>query len=382
MDLKPTEQQRLVLDTARDWLEAKWPVTVAGPWLDSDADLPEAVWNEALELGWTGLSIAPEHNGVGGDLIDLVLLQEELGKVLFPSTIMSSILLARLLDRLPDRNDAQARMLQDLAGGSTLGSIAFYEEDGAFFQPPSQTQLKREAGGWTLNGEKFFVRDARAADYVAVLAACDDLPNGIAWAIVERAASGVGFTLHRSSGRDRQFQVQLQNVTVDDDHVIPLDEAGLQVVRMDAMILEAAYLVGVGSHAHRLGVDYSKLRVQFGRPIGTFQAIQHRVADMTTDLESGRLITQYASTRLGSPTAFEDAVSAKLWVSEGTQRIVRHAHQIHGGLGYITEYPLYRYFRRAKTGELLFGTPHELIERLGDIAFSPAAEQALSLATR
>jgi alkylation response protein AidB-like acyl-CoA dehydrogenase len=371
MDTRLTERQRMLVEAARAWLKSSWDIDQAGSWLDEGKPLPEAVWRELADLGWLQLSVSERNGGLGGDVLDLALIQEELGKALFPPAFQSTMLLARLLDRVAQEGTVHHQALQELVTGAARGSVAMVEEGGAFLAPRVGTRLVHAGTERRLRGEKWFVRSAEAADYIAVLAAVEDAAGGAkpGFVLVEPRKGGVTCSRQESAGRDRQYRVRFDDVPVPDTHVITLEgttERLLPAVQVDAMLLECGYLAGVAARAHEMTVQHALQRVQFGRPIGSFQAIQHKVADMTRDVDGARMMTYYAAHCSRSEPALFEAMSAKLWVSEAVQRVLREAQQIHGGIGFTVEHPLHRYFRYAKTGELLFGAPYELLDRMAD----------------
>jgi alkylation response protein AidB-like acyl-CoA dehydrogenase len=364
MDLSLSEQQRLMLDTARAWLRERWR-PVAGDWIDGDLEIPRSLWDDVAGLGWLQLSVSERCGGLGGGMLDLVLLHEALGEALFPSALSTTLLVARLIDRACDGRGPLHERHAHLLAGSEIATIATQEGDGTFLAGPVTTGLVHTAGTPRLTGEKWFVRHAAAAGCLAVRAPVDE-PAGrgaSSWLLVEHDAPGVTITPQASSGHDRQCRVRFDDVPVDAHGLIHDSDGRLA---SEAMLLEAAYLVGLATETHSLTVRHAKERVQFGRPIGSFQAIQHKVADMTTDLETARLLVRFAATRLDQGHGTAEAAYAKLWTSEAVQRVVREAHQIHGGVGFIIEHPLHRYFRRAKTGELMWGAPEELIDTLAE----------------
>lgn len=377
MDLNLTEQQQIMVETARDWLRDRWHPAVPGPWIDGDELLPRALWDEATSLGWSGLAIAESHGGLGGGLLDLMLLQEELGRALFPATYASTAAYARLLDRQANLSGRRRNQLEGIANRSATGTLAVVEANGRFVGNDFVTRIDHQGGSLILNGEKWFVRDAEIAGGLAVLAI--DHSAGaprLSWALVDRGSAGLDAVPLRSTGRDRQHRVRFATVRIEPGDLLPTGAWSGELpdqARTELMLLECAYLLGVMAEAHDRTIGYARERVLFGQPIGSVQAIQHKVADMTTDLESGRLLTHYAASLAESGGGQSESAFAKIWVSEAAQRVLREAHQIHGGIGYIVEHPLHRYFRRAKTGELMHGAPHELVAMLGVLLLDTAA---------
>ena len=356
MDVQLTDAQRMLSDTARDWLRQRWPEAAARQYFE-DQSLSPSLWEELASLGWLGVGISEDGGGTGRNLSDVVTLQEQFGAALFPTLASSTLLVARLIDGATSDRDGMAELLARLTSGRTSATVAAQEMTGGFLTIPGGTKMRRQGDGWVLSGEKWFVRDAARASLFAVQA-CVDGESDPVWALVEASATGVQLSRQESAAHDGQHRVSFNSVVVPTHMVIVNAETAPLA---DAMVLEAARLAGIGSRAHAMAINHAKNRVQFGRPIGSFQAIQHKVADMTTDVESSLLATYFAAYSLDTgQNGFLQALVAKLWASEAIQRVVREAHQIHGGVGYITEHSLHLYYRNAATSALLFGSPYEL----------------------
>jgi alkylation response protein AidB-like acyl-CoA dehydrogenase len=364
MDVQLTEVQRLLSESARDWLSSRWPEAAARRYFD-DEQVPEALWDEVVSLGWLGVGISEVNGGSGGSLADVVALHEQLGAALFPTLAGSTTVVARLLDRASGADPSVAPMLAEIITGRLPAAIAVHEHSSGFLGTPVST-LSFAEGAWKVSGEKWFVRDAARAGLLAVRATIKE--TGVpAWALVGAGDAGVSLTAQEGASHDGQHQVRFRDVTT--KHVLTLDGENALA---EAMVIESSRLAGIGARAHAMSVEYAKSRVQFGRPIGSFQAIQHKIADMTTDVESTSLATYLAAFHLeNTEEGFLHALVAKHWASEAIQRVLREAHQIHGGIGYITEHSLHLYFRNAMTGALLFGAANELAAAIADRILDP-----------
>ena len=203
------------------------------------------------------------------------------------------------------------------------------------------------------------MRDANVADFFTVVGrkAGTKGDDGISLVIVDAKTSGITQTQLKTIAADKQAEVKFENVKVPAANVIPGGAATLKKVQRKATILECAYLVGLAQMDFDISVQYAKDRIQFGRPIGSFQAIQHKAADMVTDVDGSRFITYRAawSVDQDEDDADMNVAMAKAWVSEATRRVVAHGQQIHGGIGFTKDYKVQLYFRRQKASELAWG---------------------------
>jgi alkylation response protein AidB-like acyl-CoA dehydrogenase len=208
----------------------------------------------------------------------------------------------------------------------------------------------------TLNGTKLFVSDAHVADYLVVAARSS---SGVCLSIVATDQDGVSVTPLQTIARDKQCEVVLNNAS---GQLLGADGSGwdlLKPVIQKYTVAECAYLVGLSQMDFEIAVDYAKERVQFGRPIGSFQAIQHKCADMVTDVDGSRFIMYKAAWSIATDQSDDETTMAvnmaKAWCSEATRRVVAHGQQIHGGIGFTKDYKVQLYFRRQKRAELAFG---------------------------
>jgi alkylation response protein AidB-like acyl-CoA dehydrogenase len=203
------------------------------------------------------------------------------------------------------------------------------------------------------------VRDANVADFFTVVGRKPGTKgeDGITMVIVDAKASGISQTQLKTIAADKQAEVKFENVRVPKASIIAGGAALLKKVQRKATIIECAYLVGLGQMDFEISVQYAKDRIQFGRPIGSFQAIQHKAADMVTDVDGSRFIMYRAawSVDQDEPDADMNVNMAKAWVSEATRRVVAHGQQIHGGIGFTKDYKIQLYFRRQKASELAWG---------------------------
>ncbi|HCU99619.1 MAG: acyl-CoA dehydrogenase [Dehalococcoidia bacterium] len=354
MDLSLSEEQTLIRDSARDFLENECPEEHVRAMEEDEAGYSPDLWKKMAELGWQGLMVPEEHGGSGFSYLDLCVLVEEFGRALVPGPFIPNATCAAWLSIVG--SDAQkAKYLPGIASGTAIHTYAVTEETGRWDRDGFNLTATPDGGDYVLNGTKLFVPDAHIADYLHVIAKTPD--DALASFVIPRDQSGVEVNLLKTIASDKQAEVVLKDVRVSaDDTMITDDETSLRA-RNIAINLENAYLVGLAQKDFEIAVNYAKERVQFGRPIGSFQAIQHKAADMVTDVDGMRFITYKAAwaTSENEPSQHMDTSMAKAWCSEASRRVVAHGQQIHGGIGFTKDYIIQLYFRRQKRAELFWG---------------------------
>ena len=259
--------------------------------------------------------------------------------------------------------EQKKEFLPKIAAGEMIMTLAVTEPTARFDAEGVEMEAKAEGDSFVLNGTKLFVRDSHVSDYMVVAARTKKGANaedGITLLMVDSKSPGITHTLLKTIASDKQTEVKFENVKVPKGNVLgEVDKgwAGLKKVMLKATVAECAYLVGLAQMDFEISVNYAKERVQFGRPIGAFQAIQHKCADMVTDVDGARFIMYKAawSVSENEPDAEMDVHMAKAWCSEATRRVVAHGQQIHGGIGFTKDYKLQLYFRRQKAAELAWG---------------------------
>ena len=216
-------------------------------------------------------------------------------------------------------------------------------------------QAQADGDGVVLNGTKMFVPDANVADYLHVVVN-NAAGDGVVSAIVPRDQAGVEVNVLKTIAADKQAEVKFSNVKVAAEDIMTHGEETQRIVNQ-ATNLECAYLVGLAQRDFEISVNYAKERVQFGRPIGSFQAIQHKAADMVTDVDGMRFIMYKAAwaTSENEDSQTMDTAMAKAWCSDASRRVVAHGQQIHGGIGFTKDYIIQLFFRRQKRAELFWG---------------------------
>jgi len=351
VNLELSEEQELLKTTARRFLDERCPEShvramEADP-LGYDRDL----WKAMADLGWHGLMIPEPLGGSGMSFFDLAVLTEEMGRVLLPGPFVPNQCVAALL--LATGSEAQREAyLPALAAGSAIHTYALAEAAGRWGAGDITLDAQAVEGGVALTGLKRYVPDAASADYLWVFARED---GGIVACCVPRNTAGLSIRPLATITGDKQAEITLDGVRVPRSGIVAIPE--FERIANTARVLECAYLVGLTTRDMEITVQYAKDRHQFGRPIGSFQAIQHKAADMVSDVDGMHFVTARAAMAIKEQDPSVDRIVAmtKAWCSDASRRVVSHGQQIHGGIGFTTEYVIGLYFRRQKRGELFWG---------------------------
>ncbi|ASW90674.1 acyl-CoA dehydrogenase family protein [Mycobacterium marseillense] len=350
-------EQREFAAALRALLAAENPVSLVRTRDEPGADRrTPALWKALADAGVFGLAIAEEYGGAGGTLDDLAVFYTEAGRALCPTTVHSSVHAALAVDRLGSP-EAKAAWLPPLASGSVRATTALWNARDAALGAPT---LRADAtpNRWRLNGTADYVADADVADLIVVSAASlRDTAERTLVFVVDAHAGGVSIEPLDMVGGHRAFTVRFDDTPVADDAVLDgVTAAGLRWLANSAVALGSLDLVGVGQAVLDRTVDYTKLRHQFGRPIASFQAAQHLIADMHIALAAARLASHAAVFWLGrGRTASRETAIARIHAATAARLITLDAHQLHGGMGYVTETDLHLFSERARLGATLGG---------------------------
>jgi alkylation response protein AidB-like acyl-CoA dehydrogenase len=378
----------------RDFLGEKSPSGAVRRLMEADQRRDEQVWALlAGQLGMTGIAVPERHGGAGYGPAELAVVLEEMGRALLVAPYFATVALAGQALAASGDEDAMARWLPGIADGSLTATLAVGEESGSWSLAEVAATARPAGGGWAVTGAKLFVIDGDTADLLLVVAQAPDGP-------------GV-FAVERSVAENTVAENTVAENTVAGNTVAVDGAAALESARLDALDLTRALAavtlreapavrVGAGRDAgawlsevqdlalaalaaEQLGgaarcldmsVGYAKVREQFGRPIGSFQAIKHKCANMLLDVECGRSAVQHASEALAGrrPDAPLAATLAYIHCSQAFTRAAKECIQVHGGIGYTWEHDAHLYLRRAKSSQLLFGPAARQRTRLAELA--------------
>ncbi|MBE0480937.1 MAG: acyl-CoA/acyl-ACP dehydrogenase, partial [Dehalococcoidia bacterium] len=379
-DFALSEEQEMLRKSARDFLTAHCPKSVVREIEESDAGYSTDLWRKMADLGWLGLNLPEEYGGAGLSLLDLAVLFEEFGRAALHGPMSCTMVLGAL--PVMDYGDGPQRegILPEVARGKMILTMAVSEANASEEPRFSATRAASEKNNLFLTGTKLFVPYAHVADKILTLARTEGNPgdsDGLTLFILDRDQPGVSLSPMVNIAADRKFEMRLERVPAGKD-IIGARHAAMPVVRSTlekAAAIQCAEMVGGAQQELEITAEHARTRVQFDRPLGSFQAVQHRLADMFIDVNGARWVTYQAIWRLSEGLPAEREVSiAKAFTNLACLRVAGSAQQLHGGIGVDKAYDLHFYFRRAKAFELsLGGTYHHLQTLEAELAQQPRA---------
>lgn len=356
-----TKQQDMLSKSFVDYLSAKCTSEERRKWLESEDGFSKDVWREISELGWPGLMYDEKYGGMSGTFLETFILFEELGKYLLPSPLFASAILAGMLIESAGNQEQKQEHLPAIIEGKRIYTLAFLDSNGSCVaDAPAITAVRTGDTTFRLDGVRLFVPYAHIADKIVVCANLSTGANtGPTLFIVDARVDGLHLTSLRTITGEKLYAVCFEKAPAYQKDIIgEIGEGSCQMDRLlpKAIMLKCAEMIGVIKQVLDMTVSHAKGRHQFGRPLGSFQAIQHYFADMAADLEGGRLLAYHAATLLdGGCPCVKEVAMAKAWCSDACTRCCAVSHQIHGAYGFTEECDLHLYTKHAKTAELMFG---------------------------
>jgi alkylation response protein AidB-like acyl-CoA dehydrogenase len=362
MDLGLNEEQEMLRESARDFLQKECPKQLVRRLDESNEGYSPELWRKMAELGWMSLVFPEKYEGSERNFLDLAILLEEMGYNIVPGPFFSTVVLGGLTILTAGSEEQKTEFLPQIARGEMILTLALTEPSASYDAVSVKTKAVARNGGYVIKGTKLFVINANVANYILCVARTKETKNpedGITIFLVDAGSPGLECTLLKTLARDKQCEVVFDNVTVSEKSIVGKRDEGWPIVKdilQKAAVAKCAEMVGGAQAALDMTVNYAKERVQFGRPIGSFQAIQHYCANMAMDVGGSRFVTYKAAWKVseGLPAAL-DAAIAKAWVSEAYGRVALLAHQIFGAIGFTMDHDIHLYYRQAKAAEMIFG---------------------------
>jgi len=362
VNLGLNEEQEMLKKAAGDFLKVKCPPTLVRELEGSEKGYSPELWHEMAELGWLGMTFPKKYGGEGATFTEMAVLYEEMGWVALPSPHLSTVMMCGhvLLDC--GSEEQKAEFLPRIANGDIILALALPEPEAGWYANSITTQATKDKDDYIINGTKLFVAYAHAADYLLCVAKTkigDTREDGISLFIVDAKSDGLSLRLLKTMGGDKQCEVVFSNVRVPMQNLLGQSGIGqdqLMKALQPAIVMQSAEMVGGAQKVLEMTIDYAKQRVQFERPIGAFQVIQHKCADMAKGVEGARLIIWAASWKLseGLPCA-KDAAMAKFYTNAIYRRVAWEGHQVHAGVAFQKEHDMQFYSRRAMASEYRLG---------------------------
>ena len=368
MDFAFTSDQQLLKNSARAFLDEHCkPASVRLLWNDARGE-SEAMWKEMAQLGWLGLALPEAYGGSELGMVETALLLEELGRASYPGPYLPTVLVATAIN-LAGSEAQKNRWLPAVSAGGARASVALLDGEMSWASDAITTRAEKSGTGWKLSGVKPFVAWAHVADVILVPARA---PEGLTLFLVDPGAAG--FKQTPVTGMDlatRWVNLTLDGVPVAADGVLGAPGKGqalLDTILRSGAVGAAAEMLGASRRCLDMAVEYAKVREQFGQPIGSFQAIRHKCAEMLLEVENSHAAIYYAAWALDANAEDADLAAsvAKAYVGDASRKVCGEAIQVHGGIGFTWEYDLHLYFKRAKALEVQYGDAdyhRELITR-------------------
>ena len=365
MDVLLTEEEKMVRNSAREFLEAECSTTLVREMETDPKGYPPVLWRKAAELGWQGMALPEKYGGQDLPLVYLGLIFAEVGRAVAPLPLHSTVVAALTIAK--DGTEAQREaILPAVVRGDAVLTWAFTERDPRFLPETIHTQAVASGDHFVINGTKLFVDNFVAADQCLV--ACRTAPGskgnaGLSLFLVDTRSPGLSHAPLVTLAKDKQSEVVFENVRVPRANLIgELNQGGPIVERMldRATALLCAQMLGATRKDAEMAIEYAKYRVAFGQPIGAFQSIQHVCADMIVWIDGGAMLTYEALWKMdqGLPASVEVS-QAKAFCNEKCEAVVRFSQIIHGGIGFMMEFDLHLWFRRVSAWTMRLGTSYE-----------------------
>lgn len=359
MDITLNEDQTLLYDTALSFTRQALTPQQIRDLETTEHGFEPLVWKDMAQMGWAAAAFPERFGGAEAGPLELSLIASALGQGAIPSPFFATVVEAGLLLLDAGCERQQSEWLPRIGSGEAILTTAIIEPGGGLRPNEIRTTITPAGNGFKIDGTKLFVRDAGLAEAIICFARAPDGPSALTLVIVPRTASGVALQRLKAAGGEAVWEVRFEGVTVDADSIVgEVGDAWRHVERLllRAAAFKSAELVGIGQASIDLTLNYAKSRVQFSKPIGSFQAVQHHCANMYRDLEICRLLSWQAARSLGEGSAGAREVAiAKAKCSDAIPAVTRIAQQIHGAIAYYRDYPLELYYHRAIAAQAAYG---------------------------
>ena len=375
MDFDLSDEQRLLTDSVTRLMADQYSFAARKDYLKQEHGWSPSLWSQFAELGLLGLPFAEEYGGFGGGPVETMLVMEQFGRALVVEPYVATVILAGTAIRLAGNAEQKQALLPLIAEGNLKLAFAHGERQARYDLTDVLTTATHDGKGWVLDGAKAVVTHGDCADKLVVSARTAgerDAPVGITLFLVDANAPGVARRGYAVRDEQRAADIALSNVRVADADVLGEVGDGLAVI---ARVVEtgiaatAAESVGAMAAMNDLTLEYARTREQFGKPIGSYQVVQHRLADMFMAMEQGRSMAMLATMSVNEADPVERArniAMAKVGVGQAGRYVSQSAIQMHGGIGMTEEYAVGHYFRRCMVIERLFGDPAYYLAKLAE----------------
>ena len=362
MDFDFNDEQKMLQKGARDFLEKECPKSLVRQMAADERGNPPELWHKMAQLGWLGLIFPEKYGGGGGNIIDMVALEEEMGRACLPGAFFSTVLLGGLFILNNGNEEQKQDLLPKVARGEVILTLALTEPSGSYYATAVETKAVSVKDDYIISGTKLYIPDAHIADYIICIARTQKgtkPEEGITAFMVDRKSAGITCTLLKTIAGDKLCEVIFDKVRVPKKNIVgKLDQAWvpLEKTLQQVRIARCAEMVGGAQKVLEMSADHAKQRIVFDRPLGSFPVIQHYIANMVMDIDGSRFLTYEAAWRFSEGlSCAKEIAMAKAWTSEAYRKVTANGQQIYGGIGFTVESDMHLYFRRAKAAEVTLG---------------------------
>ena len=362
MDFDFNDEQKMLQKGARDFLEKECPKSLVRQMAADERGNPPELWHKMAQLGWLGLIFPEKYGGGGGNIIDMVALEEEMGRACLPGAFFSTVLLGGLFILNNGNEEQKQDLLPKVARGEVILTMALTEPSGSYYATAVETKAVSVKDDYIISGTKLYIPDAHIADYIICIARTQKgtkPEEGITAFMVDRKSAGITCTLLKTIAGDKLCEVIFDKVRVPKKNIVgKLDQAWgpLEQTLQQVRIARCAEMVGGAQKVLEMSADHAKQRIVFDRPLGSFPVIQHYIANMVMDIDGSRFLTYEAAWRFSEGlSCAKEIAMAKAWTSEAYRKVTANGQQIYGGIGFTVESDMHLYFRRAKAAEVTLG---------------------------
>ena len=360
MDFGFSKDQKMIQKSVKDFLEKECPKEKVRELEEDNIGFDPELWEKMAELGWMGIAFPEEYEGTDGDIIDLMIMMEEMGKSLLPSPFFPTIALCSLPILEFGNSEQKKDFLPKIANGNAIWTFALTESSATHEASGIESSATLDGEWYTLSGTKLFVPYANVADYLLVVSRTSgENEDGITLFIVNAKSPGIKIEVMPTTAHDKQCEVTFEDVRVPKSNILGEVDKGWDIVSFilqRGSVLKSAEMLGGAQAALDITTEYAKQRIQFKKPIGSFQAIQHKLADMLTEVEGLRYLVYGATWAIsdGSPSDLHISM-AKVKANDVYQRVGIDSIKIHGAIGFTREQDIGLYHIRTKASGFALG---------------------------
>ncbi len=362
MEIEFTEDQKMLRTTANDFLAAECPKEKVRELDENELGYSPELWKKIAALGWLGLVMPEAYDGMEASFQDLTIILEQTGKNIFPGPFICTMIEGCLPILDAGSEEQKKEFLPKIASGESIFTMALLEDEGVYDTYGITTKATAKGDSFVINGTKLFVEMAHIANYLLCVTRTKEgtsSEDGITLFIVDAKAPGIHCEAMPTLGMDKLCEVRFENVTVPKKNMLGELNKGWPIVEKiirRGAIAKSAESVGGMQACLDMTVSYTKERVQYDRPLGAFQALQHRMADMYSAIETSKnLLYRVAWLESEGTPCTREASEAKAYINETSKLVTQEAIQLHGAIGTTNEHDVGLYYRRAKEASLAFG---------------------------